>query len=274
MTELAVIMSVYRNDRLSFLKESVQSILDQTFSHFHYYITLDGPVDPEIENYLASLSDTRIKLYRLEKNVGLARALNHLLEFVLKNPGYKLIARMDADDISSESRFEKQYNFMSENPDISCIGSWYEEIDEAGNHLSYCRLPVEHEALKKRYSISIPFAHPTVMYRRTLIETAGFYPVDTLLMEDNVLWGMALKHGFKFGNIPEFLFKFRIDRNFYRRRSGIKYGWSYICTRNKINRIIKSPFQAYFFSVVKGLVKMLPSSLIQPVYDRYRRWCK
>jgi hypothetical protein len=117
------------------------------------------------------------------------------LKVVLKNPEYKLIARMDADDISLPARFEMQRNFLSENPDISCIGCWYQEIDESGNHLAYCRLPIEHEALKRRYSTRAPFAHPSVMYRRNLIETAGFYPTDTILMEDNAMWGMALRQG-------------------------------------------------------------------------------
>jgi glycosyltransferase involved in cell wall biosynthesis len=76
MTDLAVIMSVYQNDKVSFLKESVQSIIDQTFSQFHYYIIFDGPVASEIESYITTLSDCRIKLFRLEKNGGLARALN------------------------------------------------------------------------------------------------------------------------------------------------------------------------------------------------------
>jgi glycosyltransferase involved in cell wall biosynthesis len=266
MTDLAVIMSVYKNDKLNFLKESVQSILDQTFSKFHYYIIFDGPVAQDIDNYLTSIIDCRLKLFRFEKNGGLARALNFLLEVVLKDQEYELIARMDSDDISSPLRFEKQHNFLSENADICCVGSWYQEIDESGNNLSYCMLPVEHEALKKRYSTRAPFAHPSVMYRRKLIETAGFYPTDTFLMEDNALWGMALKHGLKFGNIPEYLFKFRIDKDFYKRRSGIKYGWNYMKTRFKINKSLNFPAYSYIFSFLIGTIKMLPSFTLRFFY--------
>src|SRR5450759_2292137 len=184
MTDLAVIMSVYQNDKLKFLQESIQSIIDQTFTQFHYYIIFDGQVASDIDSYLTSIGDSRIKLFRLEKNGGLARALNFLLEIVLKNPEYKLIARMDADDISYPSRFEKQRKFLLDNPDISCVGSWYQEIDESGKHLSDRKLPIDHETLKKRYYTRAPFAHPSVMYRRKLIEIAGYYPTDTVLMED------------------------------------------------------------------------------------------
>jgi glycosyltransferase involved in cell wall biosynthesis len=214
MPDLAVIMSVYQNDKLIYVKESVQSILNQSFSRFHYYLIFDGPVSPDISEYITSLTDNRIKLFRLEKNGGLAGALNYLLEVVMKNPEYKFIARMDADDISMPTRFEKQRNFLSEHSDISVVGCWYEEIDETGNHLSYRKLPTDHEALRKRYFTRTPFAHPSVMYRRELIEKAGFYPTDTIWMEDNVLWRRALLLGLKFSNIPELLFKFRGTKTF------------------------------------------------------------
>ncbi|HLN21849.1 MAG TPA: glycosyltransferase, partial [Bacteroidales bacterium] len=93
-------MSIYHRDRLSFVKESVESILNQTFSDFHYYITFDGPVNQEVDKYVSSLQDGRIRFYRLEQNRGLAVALNYMLEIILKNPEYKYIARMDADDVS------------------------------------------------------------------------------------------------------------------------------------------------------------------------------
>ncbi len=246
MIDLAVIMSVYQNDKLVFLKESVQSILEQTFFEFHYYIIFDGPVSADIDVYISSLEDNRIKLFRLEKNGGLAGALNYLLEIVLKDPGYKFIGRMDADDISMPARFEKQRNFLLANPDISCVGCWYEEIDEEGKNNSYRRLPVGHEALRRLYFTRTPFAHPSVIYRRQLIEKSGFYPTDTVLMEDNVLWAKALSQGLRFANIPEYLLKFRKDERFYTRRSGLKYGWNFILTRFKINKLLKFPFYSYF----------------------------
>jgi glycosyltransferase involved in cell wall biosynthesis len=260
MTDLAVIMSIYQNDKLKFLKESVQSILDQTFSGFHYYIAFNGPVSQDIDGYISSLNDDRIRLFRLEKNGGLANALNYLLEIILKNPDYKLIARMDADDISLSSRFEKQRSFLMNNPDISCVGCWYHIINESGKQLSYRKLPVEHETLKKLYYTRTPFAHPSVMYRTELIEKAGLYPVDTILMEDNVLWGKALKAGLRFANIPEYLFMFRKDKYYYRRRSGLRYGWNYIKTRFILIRSVNLPVYSYLISFFVGIIKMFPLS--------------
>lgn len=272
MTDLAVIMSVCHNDKLRFVQESVESILNQTFKDFHFFIAFDGPVSPEVDRYFMNLNDDRIRLYRIETNGGLARALNYLLEIVLNNQDYQFIARMDADDISFPSRFDKQHRFLSENPDITCLGCWYHEINESGNHVSSQKLPVSHNELRKLYMRKTPFAHPTVMYRRSLIEKAGYYPTDTILMEDNALWGNALKNGLKFANVPEYLLKFRKDRMFYMRRSGIKYGWNFIKTRFKINRSLQLPIYSYVFSFLMGVIKMMPSYILRFIYVALRRY--
>jgi hypothetical protein len=132
-------------------------------------------------------------------------------------------------------------------------------------------LPTEHEALKKLFYLRTPFAHPSVIYRRNLIEKAGFYPTDTVFMEDNVLWGNALKAGIRFANIPEFLFQFRIDENFFKRRSGIRYGWNFIITRFSINKTLKFPIYSYMFSFLVGVIKMMPSFVLRNIYVAERR---
>lgn len=270
MTDLAVIMSVYRKDKLNFVKESVQSILSQTFTHFHFYLMFDGPVSADIEEYVSNLRDLRLRLFRSQDNMGLAKALNQLLNVVLNNPEYKFIARMDADDISIPERFGLQREFLIRHSDISCVGSWYREIDEDGKQLSERKLPIGSEDLRNYYFKRAPFAHPSVMYRRELIEIAGYYPEDTILLEDNVLWGYALQHGLKFANIPEFLFKFRIDKDFFKRRSGIKYGWNYIISRFKINKRLNSQPGTYLYSLFSGIIRMLPSYLFRFIYKVIR----
>jgi glycosyltransferase involved in cell wall biosynthesis len=271
MIDLAVIMSVYQNDRLVYLEKSVKSILTQTYSQFDYYIVFDGPVSSEIDNYISSLDDNRIHLYRLEKNTGLANALNCLLKIIIGDHQYKFIARMDADDISVESRFEYQRNFFLTNPGISCIGSWYQEIDEFENILSDQKLPVTHEKIKKFFMRRSPFAHPSVMFRREVIEKAGFYPTNTLRLEDYVFWSNAIKSGLLFANIPKYLLLFRRDKDFYKRRSGIRFGFNYIKTRFNINKTLKAPIYIYFYSVGIGLFRMMPAFVIRFLYLVFRK---
>ena len=95
---IAVIMSIYRNDRNNFVKLAVDSILNQTYKDFDYYIQYDGPVDAEVDAYLSGLKDERVRIQRRAENKGLAQSLNDLLNIV-KSMGYEFIARMDADDI-------------------------------------------------------------------------------------------------------------------------------------------------------------------------------
>ncbi len=272
MTDLAVIMSVYHKDRSEFLKEAISSVLEQTFTDFHLFVAFDGPVSVEIINFFDTLYDSRIKLFRIEQNSGLANALNYLLENIIGKNGYKFIARMDADDVSVSDRFEKQRNFLLNNVDIACVGSWYEEIGEHGENVYFVRLPEDHESIKKMYLHKTPFAHSSVMFRKELIEKAGYYPADTYFMEDNVLWGRALKCGLRFANIPEYLHKFRINKDFFKRRRGIKYGLRYICTRFKIIRELNLPFYAYFISFAAGSVKMMPPVFLEIIYCLYRKW--
>jgi glycosyltransferase involved in cell wall biosynthesis len=267
MADLAIIMSVYKNDKLKYVAESIQSILNQTFDKFDYFIIFDGPVSSEIDNYIKALNDSRISLSLIDLNCGLAKALNYLIGLILRNPEYAFIARMDADDISGRFRIEHQRNFLIQNPQISCVGCWYQEIDDQGELLRNIELPVDPELIKKRYYLRTPFAHPSVMYRRELVEKAGFYPTDTILMEDCVLWGKALKTGLQFANIPEYLFKFRIDKGFYKRRSGFRYGWNYIKTKFRINHNLNLPFYYYLPSLAVGVIKMFPPSILKYFYS-------
>lgn len=258
MTDLAVIMSVYCKDSISFLKESVSSILNQTYGNFHYYIVFDGPVSSGINEYVYSLKDDRIRLYELETNQGLAAALNYLLAIVLSNTGYKFIARMDADDVSLSGRFESQRQYLISYPDITVLGTWYEEIDESGNYLHTRHLPCNHKQLSHRFMIRTPFAHSSVMVRRNLFDIAGYYPTDTHLMEDNLLWGTALANGLKFSNLDTVLHKLRIDNDFYKRRTGILYGLNYIRTKFRIIRILGASPVYYFVSFCFGFLRMMP----------------
>ena len=69
---LAVIMSLYKNDRLEFVKLAVESILGQTYTNFDFYIQYDGPIRSEVDGYLSALTDKRLKIQRRAENKGLA----------------------------------------------------------------------------------------------------------------------------------------------------------------------------------------------------------
>ena len=128
---LAVIMSLYKNDKLEYVKMAVESILNQTYAEFDFYTQYDGPIREDIDNYLSSLQDSCVFIQKCAENKGLAQSLNDLLGIVMPK-GYEFIARMDSDDISKPERFEKQIAFLQVHPDINMVGGAINEIDGEG----------------------------------------------------------------------------------------------------------------------------------------------
>jgi len=117
-------MPTYNTD-VQYLKEAVDSILNQSFRDFEFIIIDDGSTNNSPE-YLNSIPDPRVKIIRNETNIGITKSLNKGLRAATG----KYIARMDSDDISLPDRFEKQFAFMEKNPDVFACGSKVVNIGE------------------------------------------------------------------------------------------------------------------------------------------------
>ena len=118
MPVISVIMPVY-NTKEKFLREAVESILNQTFTDFEFIIINDGS-DSITEDIILSYKDLRIKYLKNEQNLGIVQSLNK----AVKTAKGKYIARMDADDISMPHRLEKQYEFMENHPQCGVCGTY------------------------------------------------------------------------------------------------------------------------------------------------------
>ena len=164
--------------------ESIDSILSQTFTDFELIIINDGSQD-NTEEVIHAYSDKRIRYYRNEKNEGLIYTLNRGLDLAQG----KYIARMDADDVSLPTRFEKQVKVMEESPNIVVCGTQIIlfGVDTAKRFTLF--LPEESEDLKNLLFIQTCFAHPTVMVRRqVLIDNEVRYDADYPHAEDYKMW--------------------------------------------------------------------------------------
>lgn len=123
MPKISVVMPVY-NTKEEWLREAIESILNQSYKDFEFIIIDDGS-DKSIEPIVNSYNDARIVLIRQE-NQGIAKSLNY--GFKISKGEY--IARMDSDDISMPERFEKQVNFLDKNPQISVLGGCFETFPD------------------------------------------------------------------------------------------------------------------------------------------------
>jgi len=269
MMKLAVIMSLYKNDTLGFVKLAVESIISQTYSQFDFFIQYDGLIPKDVDDYLSGLKDERIHINRRDENKGLAYSLNELLRIVMPK-NYDFIARMDADDISMPERFEKQIAYMEAHHETECLGTWAIEIKSDGSEYYRKQMPETHDGCRKQFMIRDCMIHPTVMFRKSYIEKAGLYSLDTYFGEDTMMWAQGFAAGCKFANVPEYLFKFRLHDDFFNRRRGWKHAKGILMLRWKVNKMLHYPMKAYLYAIAYAGAKMMPTSILNMIYKTAR----
>jgi glycosyltransferase involved in cell wall biosynthesis len=197
---ISVVMSAYNAEH--YLKEAIDSILDQTFADFEFIIVDDGSDDNSAQ-IINSYTDPRI--IKLKQNrLGLPAALN----WAIKNSSSSIIARMDADDISYPYRLYKQYHYLLENPNYIAIGSNAEIIDMHGVPIFTSQMPITDLEIRNRLPIT-PFIHPSAMFRKEPFMRAGGYCNKMIKAQDVVLFNRMKTYG-KFFNIETPLLKYRI----------------------------------------------------------------
>lgn len=266
---VAVIMSLYKNDIINFVKSAVDSILNQSFKDFDFFIQYDGPIRKEVDDYLSNINDDRIKILRREENKGLAHSLNDLLAIVLPM-GYNYIARMDADDISDHARFSKQIDYYECHPDVECLGTWAVEIKGNGEEYYRKQMPETHEDCLELFKTRDCMIHPTVMFKRSYFEKAGVYALDTFFGEDTMMWAQGFSAGCKFSNVPDYLFLFRLDDNFFERRRGWKYAKGIWQLRHRVNKMLGFGIKADLTAIAYAVVKIMPKAILSLIYKTVR----
>ena len=262
-------MSLYKNDMIKFVKLAVESILNQTYKDFDFYIQYDGPVDAEVDAYLIELKDERLTLQRRADNQGLAQSLNDLLTIVMPK-GYEFIARMDADDISELNRFERQLEYFDSHPELECLGSWATEITSSGEVYYLKQMPETNETCFELFRKRDCMIHPTVMFRRSYIEKAGFYDLNTFFGEDTMMWAQGFAAGCKMGNVPEYLFRFRLDDHFFDRRRGWRYAKGIWQLRHRVNKMLGFGLKEDLWAVAYAVAKLMPKTILDFLYKHMR----
>lgn len=268
----AVIMSIYKNDMIQYVKLAVDSILCQTYKEFDFYIQYDGPISLDVDEYLSNITDERVRIHKRAENRGLAQSLNDLLAIVMSQ-GYEYIARMDADDISLPNRFEKQIAYLQSNLDVDMIGGAINEIDENGNDRGkIIRYPCRPEECRAFFAKRNPVAHPTVMFRRSFFEKVGFgYSTDYIRNEDTCLWYEGYKHGCVIANIPDILLNFRMtEAMFTQRRNGKLFAKNQLELRKIINKDLGFGFKANVYAYAMYLLMISPVWVLKLAYNILR----
>ena len=204
---ISVLMSTY-NETTKELDESINSILQQTYSNFEFLIINDNPNNYELEKTLKSYKDSRIKIIHNEENLGLVKSLNSGLKYC--NGQY--VARMDADDISCPSRIQDELLYLQNNR-LDMVGSYIEAIDENGKTIKpLMRFPKNHNQIVKFMRWGSCICHHTWLLKREVcFELQGYRKTPHCEDYDFIL--RAIAHGYKVGNIPKVELSYRIRQS-------------------------------------------------------------
>lgn len=206
MKKLAVLLPTY--NAAAYLKESIDSVLNQTFSDFDLYVYDDCSTD-NTEELISEYKDSRVYYRKNPVNSGIAKTLNLGLEELL--PHYEYIARMDADDWAYPERFQKQMVFLENNQDIVLCGTqgyWLKDMNQ--NPDSGWKYPVRDEYIKYYLLFAASFGHSSVLLRSAFFHKYNLrYDEAISTCEDWDLWIRVAKIG-SVANVPDFLMKYRI----------------------------------------------------------------
>jgi len=201
---VTVLMCVYNAER--YLRQAIESILNQTFCDFEFLIVNDGSTDGS-RHIIRSYDDPRIRCIDNAANIGLTRSLNR----GLASSRGGLIARQDADDVSHPLRLERQMAFMDAHAEVALLGTQARLIDKNGRFIacdSICRPQSE---LGVRWSLLFgnPFVHSSVMFRREEIwDHLDGYNESFRFNQDFELWSRVLVQC-RARNLPETLVDYR-----------------------------------------------------------------
>jgi glycosyltransferase involved in cell wall biosynthesis len=197
--KVTVLMPVYNAEL--YLKDAIDSMLQQTFTDFEFLIIDDGSTDASI-SIIESYSDSRIRLVKNEKNLGISATLNKGIELAT----CELIARMDADDISYPDRLQKQYDYMLCHPKCALLSSWVRVITHDGD---YVRLE---KYRSNFYFYNLTFEcwiyHPSVIFRREYVMDVGMYSM-TYSEDYDLFWKLSVQY--EIGNLAEPLLDYRLS---------------------------------------------------------------
>lgn len=217
------LIPVYGGDRPEWLNECLNSVcLLSSQKPNEMVIVLDGPVSQEIENVVnkySSVLEGRCKILRNPVNRGLASVLNQGLS-VCSN---ELVARIDADDIVLENRFQLQIDHFNQNPKVDILGGQCEIIDSFGDIIGLKNVPIDSENIRN-VIWSCPLIHPTIMYKRSKILSIGGYREDLRRRQDYELWFRCADSGMGISNLNEILIKYRLVHS-SKKKNGLQYNF-------------------------------------------------
>lgn len=269
----SLLLPVWRGDHPDALELAFTStVIEQERRPAQVVMTIDGPIGADLAEMIASLVDhardtgITVNIERWDRTVGLGPALNRGLAVCR----HEVIARIDADDYSDPTRFAVQLELIADGADV--VGSAIGEFVDDPQEVSQVRTPpLTDAAIKKGMAFRQTVFHPSVVFRRSVVQSVGAYP-DLPGMEDYLLFARLVAAGASMTNTPAVLVKYRVGRGAYRRRGG----WRMIKTEVRMQRELWALGLVGIPGLVRNLGVRLSYRLLPTPARRwgYRLWIR
>ncbi|MBI0181126.1 amylovoran biosynthesis protein AmsE [Snodgrassella alvi] len=264
----SVLLSLYAQEHPDWLSACLESLCTQSIQADEIIMVLDGAVGTELHSVLNSYQ-TRLplKIVPLPQHVGLGHALNAGLEHCR----HEWIMRMDTDDICAPGRFEYQWAYILENPDIALFSGQIAEFSTTPELSGTVRqVPLTDSAIRHYAQWRNPINHMAAAYRKSAVQAVGGYQHHQW-MEDYNLWLRLLAAGYQAANLPETLVYARAGHNMHARRRGLRYlrsEWQLLRLKHRLKSQPLLPALSCF--ALRGSSRLLPTSLLGNLYQHLR----
>lgn len=235
MVKVSVLTPIY-NTKPAYLREMIESILNQTFENFEFLILNDSPDNQEIEQIVLDYAnhDTRIKYIKNDKNMGITPSRNKLLKMAQG----EYVAIFDHDDISVPNRLECQVKYLDSNPDIGVVSGWLEFFGLKNNVV---KIIEKDDDIRVNLTMHCTIPHTAAMIRKSVLDDNNIqYEEYYTPSEDYCLWARLMRHT-KFHNLQMVLVKYRWNGENTTCAQGDKMAYITECLRHEI----QNEFPAY-----------------------------
>lgn len=262
---VSVLLSCWQGDDPAHLRAAIASITSgQSHRPDELVVVVDGPVPAALSQATRQAvqeSEVAAVIVRLERNVGLARALNAGMRFC----SHAVIARQDSDDVSLPARLATQLPLVAAGNDL--VGSAIREFCTDPAEDGFVRsLPTQHDQIVALMASRSPFNHPSVVFtKQAVLDAGGYLHLD--LMEDYWLFARMAAAGARCANSDQVLVAYRIGAGAYSRRGGIRLLKSEIRIQWRLRQLrLTTPSQAIRNVVLRGVYRLVPTRLREPIY--------
>lgn len=209
---VSVVMAVYNGGK--YLKDAVESILNQLYKNLEFIIVNDASTD-ETKDYLDSLKDPRVCIVHQDTNQGTPACLN----VAISRAKGGWIAIQDADDISMPSRIKEQVDYLKRHPEVGILATFVKCIRGTDKISTRELIKMEsgfnvyrtHQEIMDNRFWGCPLCHGSTIYSKKLFQEVGGYNQDHKICQDYALWLRMLEKT-KVNKLPQYLYHYRVHR--------------------------------------------------------------